>query len=317
MEPHHETVFLEEAVEALEIAPGDTVVDATVGGAGHFIKLLSKLDSTGTIVGIDADSDALNRAKEKTTGKAQKNLPRIELVENNFRNFSAILDKLGIDKVDKSLFDLGWSGFQLTSGRGFSFQQKDEPLLMTYGKNEGNSVAEIVNSSSEEELTDILRTFGEERFARPIAKAIVHERQNERILTTGDLVRVIEVATPAWYQHRRVHPATRTFQALRIAVNDELGALRDGIASAVSRSRTGGRVAVITFHSIEDRIVKNMFRDFAYEGKGTVVTRKPIVPSKHELETNRRSRSAKLRVFACGDSITKKTITHSIQRLYA
>lgn len=313
MEPRHDTVFPQEAIETLEISADDTVVDATVGGAGHFARILALLGSAGTLVGIDADADALQRAQKHVLG----NTPNIKLVEDNFRNLASILDDLKISKIDKSLFDLGWSGFQLASGRGFSFQQ-DEPLLMTYGKNASNSAAELVNSSSEEELSDILRNFGEERFAYQIARTIVRERKNKHIITTGDLVRVIEMATPAWYQHRRVHPSTRTFQALRIAVNDELGAIREGLTSAIERTRPGGRIAVITFHSIEDRIVKHLFRDAAYEDKGTIVTRKPIVPSAKELEENRRARSAKLRVFACGITSTdyKKTVNNLAKSLY-
>ncbi|HEX8946691.1 MAG TPA: 16S rRNA (cytosine(1402)-N(4))-methyltransferase RsmH, partial [Candidatus Paceibacterota bacterium] len=279
----------------------------------HFARLRDRLDETGTLIGIDADADALDRARALPSAARG---PRIELVGDNFRNLASILDQLGIAQIDKSLFDLGWSGYQLATGRGFSFQ-KDEPLLMTYGKDATHSAAELINSASEEELTDILRMFGEERFARPIARAIVRERQSARILTTGDLVRVVEMATPAWYQHRHVHPATRTFQALRIAVNDELGAVRDGLAAAIARTRTGGRIAVITFHSIEDRIVKHLFRDAAYAGKGMVVTRKPIVPSDVELEANRRARSAKLRVFACGPVAGQETFTHSMHYLYA
>jgi len=312
MKPHHDTVLLEEAINVLEIAPNDVVVDATVGGAGHFARLLSILDSSGTLIGIDADADAIERARTVVS----KQTTRIELVEDNFRNLASILDRLNISKIDKSLFDLGWSGFQLDSGRGFSFQ-KDEPLLMTYGKNTSHSVAEIINSSSENELTDILRTFGEERFARPIAHEIVHERQNARILTTSDLVSVIETATPVWYQHKRVHPATRTFQALRIAVNDELGAIREGLTSAIERTNSGGRIAVITFHSIEDRIVKHLFRDFADNKKGTVVTRKPIVPSSKEVTDNRRARSAKLRVFVCDtDKSNSEPIINSSKHIY-
>ncbi len=312
MEEQHKAVFLKEAIDALSIERGDTVVDATVGGAGHFAKMLHALDSTGTLVGIDADGDSLVRARKITNDLGV----HVELIEENFRNLAYILDKLHITKIDKSLFDLGWSSFQLTSNRGFSFQ-KDEPLLMTYCKNSMHTVAELVNSAPEEKLSDILYTLGEERFARQIARSIVQERHNKRILTTFELVSAVMNGTPVWYQHRRVHPATKTFQALRIAINDELGAIREGLTVALERTRPGGHIAVITFHSIEDRIVKMLFRDAASVGRGTVLTRKPVVPSVEEIAANHRARSAKLRVFVCAPIPAREPICHSNQHLYA
>lgn len=294
MEPRHDSVLLEEAVENLQIKAGDTVVDGTVGGAGHFSALLGALSGSGTLVGIDADADAIVRGKSAAEGVSGT---KVHLVEDNFRNLSAILEERGIDRISGALFDLGWSGYHLSSGRGFSFRA-DEPLLMTYGTPEdGKTAADLINQATEESLSDIIFTLGEERFARQIARGIVQERKMHRILTTTDLVRVIEASTPSWYQHRRLHPATKTFQALRMAVNDELGALRDGLTSALSHLEPGGRIAVITFHSIEDRIVKSMFRDAAHAGTGTVVTKKPLVPSLREARENPRARSAKLRVF--------------------
>ncbi len=312
MEARHDTVFLQEAVEALAIEHSDTVVDATVGGAGHFTQILHKLDNTGTLVGIDADSDALSRTRDV----AEKASPRVELVENNFRNLSQILDELHIEKIDKSLFDLGWSGFQLTANRGFSFQ-KDEPLLMTYNKDDTRTVAQLVNSATEEEISDILHALGEERFARPIARSIVRERHQKRILTTFDLVQAVVKGTPVWYQNRKVHPATKTFQAFRIAVNDELDAVRDGLSAALKRTSPEGRIAVITFHSIEDRIVKMIFRNAVHEGLGTILTKKPIVPSSEEVSANRRARSAKLRVFARGSLHIETPVINSYQKTYA
>ncbi len=313
MEIKHDTVFLKEAIDVLEIESGDTVVDATVGGAGHFKKILNELNGSGTLVGIDADSCALERAKEEVTNNTGV---RIELVENNFRNLDVILDDLSIQKIDKSIFDLGWSGFQLFANRGFSFQ-RDEPLVMTYSKDGEGSVAELVNSATEEELSDILHTFGEERFARHIARSIVRNRHQKRILTTFDLVNAVTDGTPSWYQNRKVHPATKTFQAFRIAINDELNVTRDGISAAIERTSVNGRIAVITFHSIEDRIVKTLFRDAAYAGHGTVLTRKPIVPSAEEVSNNRRARSAKLRVFVRSSVPMKKNINNSQQHTYA
>lgn len=291
----HESVLLHEAVDLLDVESSDTVVDATIGGAGHFKALHSKLGSEGTLVGIDADADAIARAQAYLSGIEKG--PDVRLVEGNFRHLSAMLDAAGIDTIDGILFDLGWSSFHLASGRGFSFQS-DEPLLMTYGDPTASATAaDIINGATEEALADMIFTLGEERFARQIARGIVAARAEERILTTNALVEVVKASTPAWYHHRRINPATKTFQALRIAVNDELGAVRDGLAAALSRVASGGRIAVITFHSIEDRIVKNLLRDAAHEGKGILITRKPIAPSADECARNPRARSAKLRVF--------------------
>lgn len=292
---HHETVLLHEAVDALSITSGATIVDATIGGAGHFALIHKTLGSKGTLIGIDADGEALARAQAVVTNASSG--PEVRLVEGNFRNLGAILDDAGVEKIDGILFDLGWSAFHLSRGRGFSFQT-DEPLLMTYGDPEKEVTAtELLNTASEEVLTDILFTLGEERFAGPIAREIVAVREKNRIEHTAQLVDIVKTATPSWYHHRRINPATKTFQALRIAVNDELGAIREALTTALLRLAPHGRLAVITFHSIEDRIVKNMLRDAAHEGRGTLVTRKPEVPTSGECEQNPRARSAKLRVF--------------------
>jgi 16S rRNA (cytosine1402-N4)-methyltransferase len=314
----HVSVLLTEAVESLVLKPSDVVVDATIGGAGHFGVLLNTLEAEGTLIGIDADTEAIGRAQQVLDEKDGSILPEIYLQENNFRNLEEILNELGIESIDKSLFDLGWSGFQLARGRGFSFQN-DEPLLMTYGdpKTEGCqgvAAADVLNSASEETIADILYTLGEEQFSRKIAHAVIEYRKNQKILTTSQLVEIIKSGTPDWYHHRRLHPATKTFQALRIYVNDELGALRDGLAAALKRTRTGGRIAVISFHSIEDRIVKNIFRDEVVKGTGSLVTKKPIVPGLEELKTNPRSRSAKLRVFECGAPAPKYPHKKDLQK---
>jgi 16S rRNA (cytosine1402-N4)-methyltransferase len=291
----HESVMPLEVIEHLLIQPGDTVVDGTLGGAGHFKAMLAKLSRKGTIIGVDADADAIERARAavaKTHTEA-----RIVLAHDSFRNLGTILDAEGIETIDKALFDLGWSSYHLASGRGFSFRA-NEPLLMTYGAPEGaETAADIINSCPEETLADIFYTYGEEQFARLIARAIVRARKQAPILTTSALAEIVTDATPAWYQHRRLHPATKVFQALRIAVNDELGALREGLSAAMTRLTPGGRIAVITFHSIEDRIVKNMFRDAVHSGAGELVSKKPILPTDRETTRNPRARSAKLRVF--------------------
>ena len=294
--PRHDTVLLKESVEGLSIKQGDTVVDGTLGAAGHFALIADTLEGKGTIVGIDADHASIERAEAKAASFAKG--ITVHLVEDNFRNLGDILDEQGISCIDRALFDLGWNGFQLAAGRGFSFRA-DEPLLMTYGEpNETTkTAADLVNGLPEEELADLIYNYGEERFSRGIARSIVDTRKHTRILTTLQLADAVTRGTPSWYQHRRLHPATKTFQALRIATNDELGALRDGLTCALERLTLGGRVAVITFHSIEDRIVKSLFKEAAYAGRGTLVTRKPLVPSAAELSLNPRARSAKLRIF--------------------
>ncbi len=286
---------MNEVIKALTVQPSDTVVDATLGGAGHFKALLAELGEGGTIIGIDADASAVERGREAYAQDRRPERPIAHLVNDNFRNLGRILERLGVGEADAILFDLGWSGFQISAPRGFSFQN-DEPLLMEYGEG-GETAADIVNSSSETILADIIFTYGEERFARSIARAIVKARSKERILTTSSLVSAIYLGTPKRYHEGKIHPATKTFQALRIAVNDEIGALREGIFSALDALAPSGRLAIISFHSIEDRIVKNMLRDAASNGLGAMSPKKPIAPTRAEILVNRRARSAKLRVF--------------------
>ena len=299
-EPRHDSVLMTEVLEALALEPSNTVVDATLGGAGHFAALLASLGAGGTLVGIDADPAAVERGREMYARDRRPERPIAHLVNDNFRNLERILERLGIGRVNAILFDLGWSGYQIIARRGFSFQ-REEPLLMTYGDGgltgQGETAADIVNSSSEETLADIIFTYGEEHFARGIARAIVEERSRERILTTGALVTAIRAGTPHWYHKRKIHPATKTFQALRIAVNDELGSLQEGLTTALTVLAPGGRLAIISFNSIEDRIVKNILRDATHDGLGMLSPKKAIVPARTEILANRRARSAKLRVF--------------------
>lgn len=306
MESLHTSVLMQEVLDALQVKPSDTVVDATLGGAGHFKELLAALGEGGVIVGIDADTAAVERGREAYAEDRRPERPVAHLVNDNFRNLARVLERLGIGRVDKILFDLGWSGYQIAAPRGFSFQN-DEPLLMAYGEG-GETAADIVNSSSETELADIIFTYGEERFARGIARAIVAARAKGRILTTGRLVAAITAGTPKRYHEGKIHPATKTFQALRIAVNDEIGALREGLAAALDSLACGGRLAVISFHSIEDRIVKNMLRDASQNGFGEVTTKKPVSPSRAEVLANHRARSAKLRVFERGAALPSADI---------
>lgn len=292
----HQTVLLHEAIDSLSIIKSDVVVDATVGGAGHSSALTEKLSAKGTFIGIDADSAALARAKAAFAGKYG---PAIHLVNGNFRNLDEHLRALNIDSIDKALFDLGWSGYQLTAQRGFSFQY-EEPLLMTYEdelKPDTLTAREIVNEWEETSIADILWGWGGERYARRIAGAIVKRRIEKPFETSKELADVIASAVPSVYRHGKLHPATKTFQALRIAVNDEIGALEEGIRSAWKHLHKGGRIAVITFHSIEDRAVKRLFLSLEQSGEGTRVNKSPTRPQRAECVENPRSRSAKLRVI--------------------
>ena len=313
MEARHDSVLMQEVLGALSVAPGDVVVDATLGGAGHFAKLLTTLGEGGVIIGIDADPSAVERGREAYGKDRRPERPVAHLVNDNFRNLARILERLGIGRVDKILFDLGWSGYQIAAPRGFSFQN-DEPLLMTYGEG-GETAADIVNSSSEEDLADIIFAYGEERFARSIARAIVVARSKKRVLTTGALIAAIAAGTPHWYQQGKIHPATKTFQALRIAANDEIGALREGLAAAFSALALGGRLAIISFHSIEDRVVKNVLRDAMRAGWGTMNPKKPIVPTRSEILANHRARSAKLRVFERSETVLRPEPVDSVAAL--
>ncbi|MFZ2886568.1 MAG: 16S rRNA (cytosine(1402)-N(4))-methyltransferase RsmH [Minisyncoccia bacterium] len=290
----HRTVLLHESLELLALRPDDAVVDATLGGAGHAKEIMRVLGTKGIFLGIDADADAIARAKDASKGAVAK----IVFEQGNFRFLGSYLGKHGILKITKALFDLGWSGFQLTAGRGFSFMH-DEPLLMTYSDapRTDMTAATIVNSWKEESLSDIIWGWGEERYSRRIAKAIVEARKEKRIISSGQLAAIVKNAVPYTYAHGRTHPATKTFQAIRIAVNDEMGALKDGLRAAWEHMAPGGRLAVITFHSIEDREVKNLMREWVHAGDGESLTRSPLAPSEEEVARNPRSRSAKLRVI--------------------
>ncbi|MDO8522482.1 MAG: 16S rRNA (cytosine(1402)-N(4))-methyltransferase RsmH [bacterium] len=299
----HVTVLLHEAIEQLGIKSGDIAVDATLGGGGHARAIAEALGRKGMLIGLDLDQDAIKRTRIALKGFSK---PKIHLVTANFRNLSSELAKLNVKQIDKALFDLGWSGYQLEAGRGFSFL-KDEPLSMTYSgsASEGTlTAATIVNEWAEESIADIIFGWGEERYSRRIAKRIVESRAKSPITTSLQLAEIIRSAVPPAYRHGRIHPATRTFQALRIAVNDELGALKEGLTGAWRNLAERGRIAVITFHSIEDREVKRLFVKWEQEGSGKRITRSPIRVSAEEIKANPRSRSAKLRVI-------EKTFQHS------
>ncbi len=291
----HESVLLHEAIEGLEIRDGDIVVDATLGNGGHSEALLS-LEKDIRVVAIDMDLDAIARS-QKRLGHFED---RITYIQGNFRNIKTLLESHGISSVSKILFDFGLSSNQLEeSGRGFTFQH-DEPLLMTFARDITDSTLtarDIVNDWQEDSLREIIRGFGEEKFAGRIARGIVEAREVKPIETTTELVNIILSMVPGFYRKGRIHAATRTFQALRIAVNDELESIKDGLSHGFETLLPSGRIAAISFHSLEDRIVKQYFRSLAQEEVGTIITKKPIVPTEQETKQNPRSRSAKLRII--------------------
>lgn len=295
--PIHVPVLLDEVIQGISLPPHGVYLDGTLGNGGHAKAVFLSSGKTARIIGIDRDSDALLRA-QKTLAEAGAGSALC--LEGNYREMRSLVATHGITTVDAILLDLGISSPQLdVSGRGFSFRF-DEPLLMTMQKNPDETTItarDVVNNWSEESLSDIIYGFGEERFARRIARAIVDARKDSPIETTFDLIAVIERAVPASYRHGRTHYATKTFQAIRIAVNDELRALEEGLRAAYDLLAPGGALAVITFHSLEDRIVKRCFKQFTEAGFGKSTTKKPILPSEQESKTNPRARSAKLRIF--------------------
>lgn len=295
----HVSVLVPEVLSLLNVQPGSGVLDCTVGNGGHSEAILDHIGK-GTLVAMDQDRQALARSKVRLEDKAKHAGAALHLVSENFRRLDRALDSVGVKQVDGILMDLGWSSEQVEeSGRGFSFLRK-EPLLMTLGvgtSESGETAEDIVNTATEEDLADLIYTYGEEQFSRRIAKGIVEARRVGAITTTDRLVEVIQDSVPKFYQKRRIHAATKTFQALRIAVNDELGVLRDALPKALGCLKSGGRLVIITFHSLEDRIVKHTFREWVYEGKGSLLNKKPILAGAAEMATNRRARSAKVRGF--------------------
>lgn len=292
----HITVLQEESVQALALASDSVVVDCTLGSGGHARTIIDQLGKGGVYIGLDADPQAIADNQSLKTNTAA----RVELVHNNFRNLTSVLDELGFQTIDAILADLGWRIEQFEAGeRGFSFSA-DEPLFMTFGNPEDYLITakDIVNEWKEEDLANVFYGYGEERFARRIAKAIGAAREARGPIETAvQLADIIKHAVPGWYRAGKTHPATKSFQALRIAVNDEFSSLETLITDGVARLAPGGRIAIITFHSLEDRIVKQAFRSFVTAGTATLITKKPLTPSPDELARNPRARSAKLRVI--------------------
>lgn len=308
MEFNHKSVLLEEVIANLAVKENGIYVDGTLGGAGHGSAVCSELGKYGRFIGIDQDEDAIAVSRERLAEYGEK----VSIVRSNYMRTAEVVHSLGIEKVDGITLDLGVSSFQLDTGeRGFSYRM-DAPLDMRMDNQAELTAADVVNEYTEQELFHIIRDYGEDKFAKNIAKNIVIERKKEPIRTTGRLAEIVSYSIPMKVKKRGGHPAKRTFQAIRIEVNHELEVLENSISEMIDLLNTGGRLCIITFHSLEDRIVKQAFRQAQFPctcppdfpvcvcGKkslGKQITRKPILPSEKEIEENPRSKSAKLRVF--------------------
>ena len=308
MEFVHKSIMLEEVIESLAIKPNGIYVDGTLGGAGHSSEIVKRLGEDGRLIGIDQDGEAI----EAATKRLKPYKDKVTIVRSNYAQMKEVLRDLGIPKVDGILLDLGVSSYQLDNAeRGFTYRE-DVPLDMRMDQRNTKTAADIVNEYSEMELYRMIRDYGEDRFAKNIAKHIVRARAKKPIETTGELCEIIKAAIPAKMRAGTGHPAKQTFQALRIELNHELDVLTQSIDGMIDRLAPGGRLCIITFHSLEDRIVKTRFRTNENPcicppgfpvcvcgriSKGKVITRKPILPSEQEMEENSRSKSAKLRVF--------------------
>lgn len=308
MEFKHVSVLLQETVDGLNVKPDGIYVDGTLGGGGHSYEVCTRLGAKGSIIGIDQDEAAIEAASIRLKDFGEK----VTIVRSNYCDMKSRLHELGIDKVDGIMLDLGVSSYQLdTADRGFSYRE-DAPLDMRMDQRSEMTARDIVNDYSEMDLYRVIRDYGEDKFAKNIARHIVQERAKRPIDTTGELTEVIRHAIPMKFQKKTGHPAKRTFQAIRIELNRELDVLRDSLDDMIDMLNPGGRLCIITFHSLEDRIVKSAFKknenpctcpsDFPVcvcgkVSKGRVITRKPILPSEEEMEINSRSKSAKLRIF--------------------
>ena len=309
MEFNHYSVLLNETIENLNIKPDGIYVDGTLGGGGHAYQVASRLSEKGRLIVIDQDADAIAAAGERLKEFGDK----ITIIRSNYANMKEELHRIGVEKVDGIVLDLGVSSFQLdTPERGFTYRDENAPLDMRMDDRQSLTAKDIVNGYSEMDLYRIIRDYGEDKFAKNIAKHIVQEREKKPIETTGELTEIIRASIPMKVQVTGGHPAKRTFQAIRIELNKELEVLQNNLDDMIDLLNPGGRICIITFHSLEDRIVKTNFKrnenpctcpsDFPVcvcgkKSKGKVVTRKSILPSEEELEVNSRSKSAKLRVF--------------------
>lgn len=304
----HKSVLLQETIDALQVKPDGVYVDGTLGGGGHSYEICRRLGPLGRLVGIDQDEAAILAAGERLRAFGEQ----VTLVRDNYVNFAEVLNRLGVGEVDGILLDIGVSSYQIdTASRGFSYKE-DGPLDMRMDTRSHLTAGDIVNGYEERELFHVIRDYGEDPFAKNIAKHIVKAREQSPIETTGRLTEIIRQAVPARARNAGGHPAKRTFQALRIECNRELAVLEASLDEMIARLKPNGRLAVITFHSLEDRIVKNKFRenenpcvcppDFPVcvcgrKSRGRVITRKPVIPTKEEYEENKRAKSSKLRIF--------------------
>lgn len=308
MDVAHKPVLLKEVLEYLQPKSGQVFVDGTANGGGHTFAIAERVEPNGIVIAIEWDSEIASDLELKV--KSLKFKDNIRVINDSYTNLKNILEQEQIKNIDGIVLDLGFSSIHLEeSGRGFSFQ-KDEPLDMRYNvgdeiadklkveglKFKSITAAEIINTFREEDIADIIYKYGEERFSRQIAKKIIEERRKKRILTTFELVEVIKSAVPVFYRKGKINCATKTFQALRIAVNKELENLENVLSQIVEVLNFKGRIAIISFHSLEDRIVKNFFKDKAKEGVLKIITKKPVVAGEEEIKENPRARSAKLRI---------------------
>ena len=309
MEFKHYSVLRDETIEQLNIKPDGIYVDGTLGGAGHSYEICKLLSEKGRLIGIDQDEDAISAASKRL----EEFKDRVTIVRSNYSDMKNVLKELGIEKVDGIILDLGVSSFQLdTPERGFTYRSEDAPLDMRMDNRNPLTAKDIINNYSEMELFRIIRDYGEDRFAKNIAKHIVKAREKSSINTTGELNEIIKAAIPQKVRATGGHPSKRTYQAIRIELNHELDVLQDNLDDMIELLNDEGRICIITFHSLEDRIVKSNFKKnenpctcpsnfpvcvCGNKSKGHVVTRKPILPSQEELQENSRSKSAKLRVF--------------------
>jgi len=294
----HAPVMLKEAVDLLNPHAGGIYVDCTLGGGGHAKEILSRIGERGHLIAFDKDRHAIERSQKVLAPY----LNRVTIVHRDYRFLAEVLRELEIAEVDGILFDLGVSSYQvLEPERGFSYNY-DAPLDMRMDDSSATTAADLVNTLSEKELGDIIYRFGEERWARRIASFIVEQRKKAPIKTTGQLTEIIKAAIPAAARRKGPHPARRTFMALRIAVNDELSGLEEGLRAGISFLKAGGRIVVISFHSLEDRIVKRIFREYAASNILRILTKKPLIPTEEEVLVNPRSRSAKIRAAEKDDA---------------
>jgi len=288
----HLPVLLNEVMDHLDPGPGDVVLDATLGGGGHAIEVLKRITPGGRLIAVEKDPEAIERTKGRLEGFREN----VTYVNDDFRNIDLILDRLGVSGLSGAVFDLGISSFQVDDPRrGFSFL-KDGPLDMRFDTAQKLTARDVIGRAGGEELADIIREYGEERHAKLIARAICAAREKGPITTTAELAGIIIRAAGGKYGKQKINPAARTFQAIRICVNDELAAVKEGVGKALDRLEPGGKICVISFHSLEDRIVKVLFKEASRGGRARIITRKPVTPGEEEVGSNPRSRSAKLRV---------------------